>query len=96
MNIELLDWDIQDSLNSSLERQAYFEAALEEAGEDPLYINQVLGDLAKSYGISKLAQETGLTRTILCKAFGKKGNPSFATVIKVATAMDLKLTLKPT
>ncbi|MFL1475211.1 addiction module antidote protein [Acinetobacter baumannii] len=94
MTVKLKKWNIQDHLKTEEERQAYLEAALEEAGDDPLYIAHVLGDIAKSYGMTKLAQETGLTRVGLYKSFGKQGNPSFVTVSKVASAMGLKLTFE--
>lgn len=94
MTIELKAWDVQDSLRTDEERQAYFEAALEEAADDPVYIAHVLGDIAKSYGMTKLAQETGLSREGLYKSFSKKGNPSFVTVSKVARALGLKLTFQ--
>lgn len=44
--------------------------------------------------MTRLAQETGLTREGLYKSFGKQGNPSFLTVSKVARALGLKLTLQ--
>lgn len=94
MTIKLKKWNIQDHLQTEEDRQAYLEAALEEAGDDPMYIAHVLGDIAKSYGMTKLAQETGLTREGLYKSFGKQGNPSFVTVSKVASAMGLKLTFQ--
>jgi len=94
MTIKLKKWNIQDHLKTEEDRQAYLEAALEEAGDDPVYIAHVLGDIAKSYGMTKLAQETGLTREGLYKSFGKQGNPSFITVSKVANAMGLKLTFQ--
>lgn len=94
MTIKLKKWNIQDHLQTEEDRQAYLEAALEEAGDDPIYIAHVLGDIAKSYGMTKLAQETGLTREGLYKSFGKQGNPSFVTVSKVASAMGLKLTFQ--
>ncbi|WP_337080757.1 addiction module antidote protein [Acinetobacter pittii] len=94
MTVKLKKWNIQDHLKTEEERQAYLEAALEEAGDDPLYIAHVLGDIAKSYGMTKLAQETGLTREGLYKSFGKQGNPSFVTVSKVASAMGLRLTFE--
>lgn len=94
MTIKLKKWNIQDHLQTEEDRQAYLEAALEEAGDDPVYIAHVLGDIAKSYGMTKLAQETGLTREGLYKSFGKQGNPSFVTVSKVASAMGLKLTFQ--
>ena len=94
MIVELKKWDIQDHLKTDEDRQAYLEAALEEAGDDPVYIAHILGDLAKSYGMTKLAQETGLSREGLYKSFGKQGNPSFVTVSKVANALGLKLTFQ--
>lgn len=94
MTVKLKKWNIQDHLKTEEDRQAYLEAALEEAGDDPVYIAHVLGDIAKSYGMTKLAQETGLTREGLYKSFGKQGNPSFVTVSKVASAMGLKLTFQ--
>ena len=94
MIVELKKWDIQDHLKTDEDRQAYLEAALEEAGDDPVYISHILGDIAKSYGMTKLAQETGLSREGLYKSFGKQGNPSFVTVSKVANALGLKLTFQ--
>ena len=94
MIVELKKWDIQDHLKTDEHRQAYLEAALEEAGDDPVYIAHILGDIAKSYGMTKLAQETGLSREGLYKSFGKQGNPSFVTVSKVANALGLKLTFQ--
>ena len=94
MIVELKKWDIQDHLKTDEDRQAYLEAALEEAGDDPVYIAHILGDIAKSYGMTKLAQETGLSREGLYKSFGKQGNPSFVTVSKVANAVGLKLTFQ--
>ena len=94
MIVELKKWDIQDHLKTDEDRQAYLEAALEEAGDDPVYIAHILGDIAKSYGMTKLAQETGLSREGLYKSFGKQGNPSFVTVSKVANALGLQLTFQ--
>lgn len=94
MNIELEDWDIQDHLKTPAARQAYLEAALEDAGDDPAFIAKALGDIAKSYGMAKLAEETGLTREGLYKALNKKGNPSFANVIKITRALGIKICLQ--
>lgn len=94
MTVKLKKWDIQDHLKTQEDRETYLEAALEEASDDPVYIAHVLGDIAKSYGMTKLAQETGLTREGLYKSFGKQGNPSFVTVNKVANALGLKLSFQ--
>ncbi len=95
MTLALKKWDIQDHLKTDEQRQAYLDAALAEAGDDPLYVAQVFGDIAKSYGMTRLAQETGLSREGLYKSFGKQGNPSFVTVSKVARALGLKLSFQP-
>ena len=48
MTVKLKKWNIQDHLKTEEDRQAYLEAALEEAGDDPVYIAHVLGDIAKN------------------------------------------------
>lgn len=53
-----------------------------------------LSELSREPETSKLARDTGMTREGLCKAFSGEGNPTFATVMKVAKALDLKLTLQ--
>jgi probable addiction module antidote protein len=45
--------------------------------------------------MSQLALDTGLTREGLYKALSSDGNPSFATVAKVCTALGLRMTFTP-
>jgi probable addiction module antidote protein len=42
-----------------------------------------------------LARDTGLTREGLYKALSEEGNPTFATVAKIAKALGFKLTVQP-
>lgn len=70
---------------------AYLEAALEEGGDDPAFIAQALGTIARSGNISELARRVGMSREGLYKALSAGGNPSFATIMKVANAFGLKL-----
>lgn len=72
---------------------AYLEAALEEG--DPALIAAALGDIARAKGMTQLAKETGLGRESLYKALSPTGNPEFATVMKVVTALGLKLRATP-
>ena len=74
---------------------AYLEAALEEADDDPAYIAQALGTIARSGNVSELARRVGMSREGLYKALSVDGNPSFATIIKVAKALGLKLRFEP-
>jgi probable addiction module antidote protein len=41
--------------------------------------------------MSEVARETGLSRESLYKALSASGNPSLATVLKVAKALGLRL-----
>jgi probable addiction module antidote protein len=70
---------------------AYFDAAIEEAGDDAAFIAKVLGDIARSRGMSQLAKDTGLGRESLYKALSGEGNPSFSTILKVTRALGLRL-----
>jgi probable addiction module antidote protein len=65
-----------------------------EAGDDPSNIAVALGDIARARGMSDIARKTGLTREGLYKALTKTGNPSFGTVLKVLSALGMKLTPK--
>lgn len=67
------------------------EAALDEAGDDSAVIAQALGTIARSGNVSELARRIGMSREGLYKALSADGNPSFATIVKVARALGLKL-----
>jgi probable addiction module antidote protein len=45
--------------------------------------------------MAQLARDTGMTREGLYKALSADGNPSFATVVKVAGALGFKVSLTP-
>ena len=69
----------------------YLEACLEEAGDDASFIAAALGDIARAKGMSELARDTGLGRESLYKSLSSDGNPSFATILKVMSALGLRL-----
>lgn len=84
-------YDSADYLTTVEDAAAYLEAALEEAGDDPAFIAQALGTIARSGNISELARRVGMSREGLYKALSSEGNPSFATIMNVAKALGLKL-----
>ena len=84
-------YDTADYLTSREEAAAYLEAAIEEAGDDPAFIAQALGTIARSGNLSELARTTGMSREGLYKALSADGNPSFATISKVARALGLRI-----
>jgi probable addiction module antidote protein len=88
-------YDSADYLKTEEDVAAYLDAVMEEGGDDPAYIAHALGVIARARNMSQLARDTGLTREGLYKALSGEGNPSFATVLKVAQALGLKLKLTP-
>ncbi len=93
MALKTTPWDSADYLKTEADRIAYLEACLEEAPDDPAFITQALGVVARSRNMSQLARDTGLTREGLYKALSEHGNPSFDTVLKVVGAMGYRLAL---
>ena len=86
-------FDVQDYLQTSEQRAAYVEAALES--NDPGFIAMALGDIARAKGFTEFARETGVSRETIYKAFVAGGNPTLETVSKVATALGLRLSVVP-
>lgn len=84
-------YDSADYLTSSENVAAYLEAAVDEAGDDPAFIAHALGVIARSGNLSELARRIGMSREGLYKALSAEGNPSFATIMKVATALGLRI-----
>lgn len=70
-------------------------AAYLEDGDDPSLVAQALGTIARSGNLSELARRVGMSREGLYKALSADGNPSFATIVKVASALGLKLHFEP-
>ena len=86
-------WDAADYLESEEDIVAYLEAAFDDG--DPRLITAVLGDIAKSKGMTKIASATGLGRESLYKTLSPDGNPGFATVLKVIHALGFRLHATP-
>ena len=86
-------WDPADHLKSQEDMVAYLEAALEEG--DPGLVAAALGDIAKAKGMTQVARDAGLGRESLYKALSPAGNPEFATILKVVTALGLQLHASP-
>ncbi len=86
-------WDPCERLETREEMALYLEAALDDG--DSGVIAAALGDIARSKGMSSIAESTGLGRESLYKSLSENGNPELATVLKVVNALGLKLTAVP-
>lgn len=88
-------WDSAAHLETSEDIAAYIDAALEVAIEDPAFLNHALGVAAKAQGMGKIAEVVGVSREGLYKSLSENGNPSFATVQKITSALGLRLGVVP-
>jgi len=77
-------YDVAEQLRTSEEMAAYLDAWLTEAPEDA-------SGIARAKGMSQVARDAGLSRESLYKALSESGNPSFATILKVAHALGVRL-----
>jgi len=83
-------YDVAEHLRTPEEMAAYLDAWLEDAPEDAAGIARALGDVARAKGMSQVAKDAGLSRESLYRALSAEGNPSFATVLKVAKALGVR------
>ena len=65
------------------------------ATEDPAFIADALGVVARARGMSEIARESGLSRESLYRALSPEGNPEFATILRVVHAIGLRLSTTP-
>lgn len=87
-------YDSADYLKTPAQIAAYMAAAMEEGADDPAFIAHALGVIARARNMAQLSRETGMSREGLYKALSSTGNPSFATVTKVAGALGLRVTFQ--
>jgi|GEM_PF-1385552 len=73
------------------------EVVLLDASErdDASFMATVLGNVARARNLSELARETGIARETLYKVTNGQGNPTLATVSKLARALGFRLSLVP-
>lgn len=91
MKVKTRPYDIAETLRTPDEMVAYLEACIEEATGDAAFIAKALGDIARAQDMAEIACQIGLSRERLYKALYGERSPSFDAVLKVASALGLKL-----
>ncbi len=86
-------WDSAEFLTDDDIIIEYLKAALEE--NDPAFFMKAIGNVARSKGLSTIAQETHLGRPSLYKALSGERDPRIGTVMKVLAALGIQLTIAP-
>ncbi len=62
---------------------------------DVAYIAGALGVVARARGMSRVAQDSGVTRMGLYKALSEGGDPKLSTLIGVLHSLGMRLSAKP-
>lgn len=91
--METTKFDIADYLDSNEMIAEYLNTVLEE-GNDKEIISAI-GNIAKAIGMTKIAEETGLSRSSLYKALSDGAKPQFSTVMKVLKAVGGQIQVNP-
>lgn len=82
---EITKFDIAEYLENDAMIAEYLNTVLEEGNSED--IKTALGHVAKARGMSKIAEETGLSRPSLYKALSHGSKPQFDTILKVIRAV---------
>jgi len=93
MALKTTKFDIQDHLRTTEDRVASLAAAFEEGDEE--FIKLALNDIARAIGMTEVAKASGMTREGLYKSLGKGGDPKLSTLLGVAKALNVHLTVAP-
>ncbi|HOV89060.1 MAG TPA: putative addiction module antidote protein [Candidatus Paceibacterota bacterium] len=83
--METSKFDIADYLDSNEMIVEYLNAVLEEGNDADIVI--AIGHIAKAIGMTKIAEETGMSRPSLYKALSEGAKPQFSTIMKVLKAI---------
>lgn len=91
--METSKFDIADYLDSKEMIAEYLNSVLEEGNEAEIIV--AIGHIAKAIGMTKIAEETGLSRPSLYKALSDGAKPQFATIMKVLKAVGGQIHVSP-
>jgi probable addiction module antidote protein len=91
--METSKFDIADYLDSNEMIAEYLNTVLEDGNDAEIII--AIGHVAKAIGMTKIAEETGLSRPSLYKALSDGAKPQFATIMKVLKAVGGQIQVNP-
>jgi len=91
--METSRFDIADSLDSKEMIAEYLNTVLEEGSNSEIIT--AIGNIAKAIGMTKIAEQTGLSRPSLYKALSDGAKPQFSTIMKVLKAIGGQINVNP-
>lgn len=86
-------FDIADYLDSNEMIAEYLNVILEEGNDTEIVT--AIGHVAKAIGMTKIAEETGMSRPSLYKALSDGAKPQFSTIMKVLKAVGGQIRIDP-
>ena len=86
-------FDIADYLDNNEMIAEYLNVVLEEG--DDTEIVAAIGHVAKAIGMTKIAEQTGMSRPSLYKALSEGAKPQFSTIMKVLKAVGGQIQINP-
>jgi len=86
-------FDIADYLDSNEMIAEYLNTVLEDGNDSEIIA--AIGHIAKAIGMTKIAEETGLSRPSLYKALSDGAKPQFGTIMKVLKAVGGQIQINP-
>ena len=91
--METSKFDIADYLDSNEMITEYLNAVLVDGNDSDIIV--AIGNIAKAIGMTKIANETGLSRPSLYKALSDGSKPQFDTIMKVLRAIGGQIQISP-
>jgi probable addiction module antidote protein len=93
IDMETTRFDIADYLDSEEMIAEYLNTVLEDGDSSDLIV--AIGHIAKSIGMTKIAEKAGMSRPSLYKALSDGAKPQFTTIMKVLKAIGGQINVKP-
>ena len=91
--MDISKFDIADYLDSNEMIAEYLNVVLEEGADSEIVV--AIGNIAKAIGMTKIAEETGMSRPSLYKALSEGAKPQFSTIMKVLKAVGGQIRVNP-
>ena len=95
MSEEYRKFDAADYIETEEDARGLLRGAADEDAGDGAVIRAALKHVAQTQNMSALARDTGLNRGNLYEALSADGNPTLSTLLKVTSALGLRLRLEP-
>jgi len=90
--VTVADWDPAEVITTKEDVIAFLEGAIEE--NDPEFLLETIGQIARSKGMAQLAKELNVDRTGLYRSLSQDGNPYFITVFRVLDNLGFRLSIQ--